>query len=160
MAELAAHVKGAVSMGVPDRLHVVYVETSRSRPMLSKQFSDIGMTHPMIASAMGHAYIASCAGKTRERLINTIRVTQPEEWRRHGATLAGNLKRYQRTGFCTSHGEFLPGFYSVGVPMVVPSLRETYMFNCVLPAAAAGSGKLESEVGPRLMALVHSLQVQ
>ena len=160
MAELAAHVKGAVSMGVRDRLNVVYVETSRSRNLLSHQFSDIGMTHPMIASAMGHAYIASCTGKTRERLINTIRVTQPDEWRQHSAALAGNLKLYQRAGFCSSHGEFLPGFYSVGVPMVVPSLRETYMFNCVMPAAAAGNGKLESEVGPRLVGLVHSLQVQ
>ena len=160
MAELATSVKGAVSMGVRDRLNVVYVETSRARHLLSQQFSDIGMTHPMIASAMGHAYIASCPVKERERLANTIRVTQPDEWRRHGSSLARNLKLYQRTGFCSSHGEFLPGYFSVAVPMVIPSLRESYMFNCVLPAAAATGSKLESEVGPRLVALVRSLHMQ
>jgi len=159
MAELAAHVRGAVSMGVRDRLNVVYVETSRSRNVLSRQFSDIGMTHPMIASAMGHAYIASCTPAVRNGLLNTIRVTMPREWERHGPALAENIERYQQDGFCSSHGEFLPGFFSVGVPMHIAALRETYMFNCVLPSTSAPTGRLESDVGPRLVALVRSLQV-
>ena len=157
MAELATQVKGAVSMGVRDRLNVVYVETSRPRHLLSQQFSDIGMTHPMIASAMGHAYIASLAPTARERLINTIRVTQPLEWQEHGPALADNLKLYQRHGFCTSHGEFLPGFFSLAVPMYIAAQRDTCMFNCVMPAAVAGNGKLEAEIGPRLLALVLTL---
>lgn len=157
MAELAWSVKGAVSMGLPERLHVVYVETSRSRPMLSQQFSDIGMTHPMIASAMGHAYIASRPAKAREQLLNSIRITMPQEWKAHGASLAENIRHYQRKGFCHSHGEFLPGYFSVGVPLQLPTLRETYLFNCVMPAAAVSAAKLEAEVGPRLVALVRSL---
>lgn len=158
MAELAAHVKGAVSMGLPDRLHVVYVETSRSRPMLSQQFSDIGMTHPMIASAMGHAFIASRPAKAREALVNTIRVTMPAQWKEHGAALADNIRHYHRTGFCHSHGEFLPGFFSVGVPLQLPAMRETYLFNCVMPAASVTASRLEGEVGPRLVALARALQ--
>ena len=158
MAELAAQIKGAVSMGLPDRLHVVYVETSRARPMLSQQFSDIGMTHPMIASAMGHAFIASRPAKAREALLNTLRVQMPAEWKEHGGALAANIRQYQRTGFCLSHGEFLPGFYSVGTPLQLPSLRETYLFNCVMPATSVTPAKLESDVGPRLLALVRGLQ--
>jgi DNA-binding IclR family transcriptional regulator len=160
MAELAAHVNGAVSMGVRDRLNVVYVETSRSRNLLSGQLSDIGMTHPMIASAMGHAYIASCSGKVRDALLNTIKVTMPEQWRAFSAALARNIRHYERTGFCVSHGEFLAGFYSVGVPMHAVSARETYMFNCVMPASAVTPTKLETEVGPRLLALVRGIQAQ
>jgi DNA-binding IclR family transcriptional regulator len=157
MAELAAHVRGAVSMGMRDRLNVVYVETSRSRNLLSRQFSDIGMTHPMIASAMGHAYIASRPARERDALIESIRILMPAEWKQHHAALAANVRHYTRTGICVSHGEFLPGFHSVGVPVPVPSLRDTFMFNCVMPGTSAAAGKLETDVGPRLKALVQSL---
>ncbi|MDB5858159.1 MAG: iclR [Ramlibacter sp.] len=158
MAELATYAKGAVSLGLPDRLSVVYVETSRARPVLSQQLSDIGMTHPMIASAMGHAYIASRPVKAREALINTIRVTMPEAWNKHGAALAANIKLYHRTGFCRSQGEFRAGFFSVGVPLQVAPGRETYLFNCVMPAPALTPSRLESDIGPRLVAMVRKLQ--
>lgn len=158
MAELATYAKGAVSMGLPDRLAVVYVETSRSRSMLSQQLSDIGMTHPMIASAMGHAYIASLPAKAREALVNSIKVNTPQDWKAHGGALADNIRSYHRTGFCVSHGEFLPGFFSVGVPLHVPALRETYLFNCVMPAASVPGAKLEADIGPRLVALARSIQ--
>ncbi len=62
-----------------------------------------------------------------------------------------------RTGFCHSHGEFLPGYFSVGVPLQLPSTRETYLFNCVMPAAAVPGSKLEADVGPRLAAMVRQL---
>jgi DNA-binding IclR family transcriptional regulator len=159
MAELADYCRGVVSMGMRDRLNVVYVETSRSRSRLSQQFSDIGMTHPMIASAMGHAYIASCGGKARDALVNTIRVTLPDDWGRYGATLVDNIHHYQKTGFCHSHGEFLPGYFSVGVPIAMASLRETYMFNCVMPDAGLTASQLESDLGPRLVAMVRGLQI-
>jgi DNA-binding IclR family transcriptional regulator len=159
MAELADYCKGVVSMGMRDRLNVVYVETSRSRSRQSQQFSDIGMTHPMIASAMGHAYVASCGGKARDALVNTIRVTMPDGWRQYGAALADNIRHYQKTGFCVSHGEFLPGYFSVGVPMAMASLRETYMFNCVVPDTGPSAGQLESDLGPRLVTMVRGLQM-
>lgn len=159
MTELADYCKGVVSMGMRDRLNVVYVETSRSRSRQSQQFSDIGMTHPMIASAMGHAFVASCSGKARDALVNTIRVTMPEAWRRHGTALADNIRHYQKTGFCHSHGEFRPGYFSVGVPMAIASLRETYMFNCVVPDTGLSADQLESDLGPRLVAMVRGLQL-
>jgi DNA-binding IclR family transcriptional regulator len=158
MLELAAHARGAVSLGLPDRLNVVYVETSRSRAMLARQLSDIGMTHPMVASAMGHAYIASQPTRAREALLNTLRITMPDAWREHGATLAANIRHYHRTGFCRSHGEFLAGFFSVGVPLQVPSLRQVYLFNCVMPASSVSPARLENDIGPRLVAMVKTLQ--
>jgi DNA-binding IclR family transcriptional regulator len=158
MAELAAYAKGAVSLGLPDRLNVVYVETSRARPLLSQQLSDIGMTHPMIASAMGHAYIASRPLKAREALVNTIRVTMPEAWEQHRSGLADNIKLYQRKGFCRSQGEFRAGFFSVGVPLQIGASQETYLFNCVMPAPALTPSRLESDIGPRLVAMVRKLQ--
>jgi DNA-binding IclR family transcriptional regulator len=156
MAELATYVKGAVSLGLPDRLNVVYVETSRARPVLSQQLSDIGMTHPVIASAMGHAYIASLPAKPREALLNTIRITMPDAWSKHRNALADNIKLYHRTGFCRSQGEFRAGFFSVGVPMRVG--RESYLFNCVMPAPGLTLARLESDIGPKLVAMVRKLQ--
>lgn len=158
MAELAAHVKGAVSLGMRERLSVVYVETSRAKSVLSQQFSDIGMAHPLIASAMGHAYIASRPATEREALLNAIRLAMPQEWARHRGDLAANTRLHLRSGFCVSRGEFLPGFHSVAVPLALAG--ETWLFNCVMPVSSAAAGKLESDVGPKLVALARSLALQ
>jgi len=158
MADLALYVHGAVSMGVRDRLDVVYVETSRSRQVLSSQLSDIGMIHPLIASAMGHAYIAACASKARESLINTIQVMQPTQWGCFHTLLEDNIRHYQRTGFCVSHGEFLAGFDSVAVPLKMNSAGDIYMFNCVMPSTEFTAKQLVEHVGPRLVGFVRSLQ--
>jgi DNA-binding IclR family transcriptional regulator len=158
MAELAAHVKGAVSLGMRERLSVVYVETSRAKSVLSQQFSDIGMSHPMIASAMGHAYLASRPPRDREALLNSIRIATPADWSRHKGALAANTRLYLRSGFCISRGEFLKGYCSVAVPLALGN--DTWLFNCVMPDSSPIADKLESDAGPRLAALARSLGLQ
>lgn len=47
MNALAEQIGGSVSMGVRDRLNIVYAETSRSRALTAPQYSDVGLTHPI-----------------------------------------------------------------------------------------------------------------
>ena len=64
MRELADYAGGSVSMGVRDRLNIVYVETSRSSAKPSRQLSDIGLSQPIAATAIPRLHGGVDASRT------------------------------------------------------------------------------------------------
>ena len=59
MKELADYCNGWVSMGVRDRLNMVYVETCRSGNGITT-LPDIGTSVPISQSVIGRAFLAAC----------------------------------------------------------------------------------------------------
>lgn len=159
MNELADLFGCSVSMGVRDRLGIVYVETSRSRAVFAPQFSDIGRWLPLAASSTGHAYLAGCDVVAREGLFNEIRVKTPGMWSEYGKLIERSMKDYARNGFCILHKHQYPGVRAVAVPLVPPVDGERLVFNCVANVAHLRKGTLEDEIAPRLAALVKSLEL-
>ena len=158
MNDLAAELGCSVSMGIRDRLNIVYVETSRGRSLLSPQFSDVGRTTPMVGSSIGGAYLSACSAAEREAIINEFKVKQPDVWERHGEAVARHLQEYKEFGFCTnSEGRHGPDVVAVGVPLRRSVDGELTVFNCVL-TDPTHEMDLVTEVGPRLRAAVHSLE--
>lgn len=158
MNELADLFGCSVSMGVRDRLGIVYVETSRSRAVFAPQFSDIGRWLPLAASSIGHAYLAACDVGTREGIFNEIRVKQPELWKEYQKPVERSMRDFARNGFCVLHKHLDPGLRAVAVPLMVPVDGERLVFNCVANANHLRKEALEQEVAPRLVAMVKSLE--
>lgn len=155
MKALADHAGGSVSMGVRDRLNIVYVETSRGGDStLTLQQSEIGRSHPIAATAIGRAYLAACAPPERDAIINEIRVYTPEIWERHRDKVQQSLGEYERYGFCTSWGDLRREFYAVGVPLRPFGGDEIVAFNCVLQSFVMKPAQIRAEIGPRLAAMV------
>jgi len=159
MDELADYTQGSVSMGIRDRLDFVYIETSRGRSVFSSRMADIGMSHPMIASAIGRAYLCACTPDERSALINEIRIKTPEQWACHGAAVEKSLANFQTLGFCVSYGDLRPETYAVAVPLRRFPNSEIIVLNCVLQAFQVKDGRLETDIGPRLVALARSLDL-
>lgn len=157
MKILADYAGGAVSMGVRDRLDIVYVETSRSNSFMAQQLSDIGRSLPIAATAIGRAYLAACAPPERDALINEIRVYTPEVWERHKEKVRQSLSDYERLGFCMSWGDLRRDFYAVGVPLRPFGSDEIVVFNCVLQPFVMKPAQIRAEIGPRLAAMVRGL---
>lgn len=157
MNELADHVRGSVSMGIRDRLNIVYVETSRSYSAYHSQLSDIGMSHPIAGSAIGRAYLAACDASERTALLNEIRVKTPEDWERYQHNIAQSLEQFDQHGFCVSRGEIRSEIYGVGVPMRRRADGEIIVFNCVVQSFMVKAEMLEQDLGPRLVAMVRAL---
>lgn len=158
MNELADYVRGSVSMGIRDRLNIVYVETSRSYSAYHSQLSDIGMSHPIAGSAIGRAYLAGCDMNERTALLNEIRVKTPEDWERHQHGIEQSLRQFDRHGFCVSRGEVRSEIHGVGVPMRRRTDGEIIVFNCVVQSFMVKPNMLEQDIGPRLVALVRALE--
>lgn len=158
MKELADHSRGWVSLGMRERLNMVYIETLRSREVLNSSKSDVGQTFPILMSAMGRAYLAGLTDQEREAVLNQIKVKTPKVWDSHGGKVQESLEDFRVRGFCMHHGDFNPHVNTVAVPMRRRGEGEVLVFNCAVPIHALARGQLEADLGPRLVAMVSSVE--
>ena len=158
MNELARSMRCSVSMGIRDRLSIVYVETSRAGASGSTQLSDIGLRYPIASTAIGHAFVAGCDLLTRKALLQEIRTRTPAMWSQHGERLRQAQDEFAQKGFCSSFGEQHPDYHAVGVPLGRAVDGELITFNCVAPLHLASRKTIENSFGPRLVAMVEQLR--
>lgn len=157
MHEFADAIQGSVSLGMRDRLDIVYVETARARTVYSSRMAEVGLSHPLIASAMGRAYLCACTPEERESLLNETRVKRPELWAQHRQNLERSVSEFRQRRFCYSYGDLRPDVYAVAVPLRRGANAEILVMNCVLQSYQVRTGDLEQEIGPRLAALAEGL---
>ena len=157
MKELADYCNGSVSMGMRDRLSVVYVESCRSGNGIAT-LPDIGTAVPIAQSVIGRAFIASCTPPEREAVLNQMKVKEPEMHRRYRPQIDKALEDIRGRGFCVSLGEIRREVHAVGVPMRRTVDGEVVAFNCAVPAFMMKKGQLEDDIGPRLVAMVRNIE--
>ena len=157
MKELAEYCSGAVSMGVRDRMKMVYVESSRSGNGIPT-LPDIGTAVPIAQSVMGRAFIASCTPPEREAVLNQMKVKEPEMHRRNRPQIDKAMEDIRARGFCVGLGELLRDVHAVGVPMRRTVDSEMVAFNCTVPTFMLKKGQLEEDIGPRLVAMVRNIE--
>ncbi|MBN9426304.1 MAG: IclR family transcriptional regulator [Burkholderiales bacterium] len=156
MKELADYAGGWVSLGVRERLNMVYIETARSRAT-QQVTPDIGQTFPIVVSAMGRAYLAAVPSREREALINQLQVKTPELWRAHAEHVEQGLQDYIEHGFCVGRGDYHPKTHTVAVPLRRAS-GDVMVFNCAVRVDNLAPGALENDLGPRLAQMVRSIE--
>jgi len=151
MQELAEYSRASVSIGIRDRLSMVYIETIRSSAPIALQRS-IGARLPLATTSMGRAYLAALPESERSFLMDHIRLRDEESWPRIKAGIEQGLLDYAERGFCTSLGEWEKEIVSVGVPFLSPD-GSLMAFNCGGPAYVLTREKLENDIGPKLVSL-------
>jgi DNA-binding IclR family transcriptional regulator len=157
MKELADYCSGSVSMGIRDRLNMVYVESCRNGNGFST-LPDIGTTVPIAQAAVGRAFLAAITPTEREAVLNQIKVKQPESFRKYKPQIDKSLEEIRARGFCVQLGELRREVYGVGVPMRRTVDGEIVAFNCGVPAFTLKKGQLEDDIGPRLVAMVRNIE--
>ena len=157
MRELANHVRGSVSLGMRDRLSVVYLESSRSAMPMSHP-PDVGLSYPVARTAMGRALLAAYSLEERDAVINEIKVKTPADWKTFRTRIEESIKEVHERGFCVSYGDLRGEIHAVAVPMRAMTDGEILVFNCGVSAFALGKGQLTSDIGPRLVSMVRTIE--
>lgn len=157
MKELADYCNGSVSMGIRDRLNMVYVESSRNGNGFSI-LPDIGTSVPIAQAAVGRAFLAALAPAEREAVLNQLKVKLPESFRKYKPQIDKSLEEIRARGFCVALGELRREVYAAGVPMRRTVDGEIIAFNCGVPAFSLKKGQLEDDIGPRLVAMVRTIE--
>jgi DNA-binding IclR family transcriptional regulator len=157
MKELADYCKGSVSMGIRDRLNMVYIETSRNGNAIIT-LPDIGTSVPIAQACIGRAFLAACTPPEREAVLNQMKVKEPELHRKYRPQMDKAIEDIRMRGFCVSYGELRREVHSVGVPMRRTVDGEIVAFNCSVPSFVLKKGQLEEDLGPRLVAMVRNVE--
>lgn len=157
MGELADHIRGSVSLGMRDRLSVVYLESSRSAAPMSHP-PDVGLSYPIARTAMGRALIAASSREGRTALLNEIKVRTPDDWNTFHTRIEDSIQEFHERGFCASYGDLRRDIHAVAVPMRAMSDGEILVFNCGVPAFMLNEGQLTNDIGPRLVSMVRSIE--
>ena len=79
MQELADFSHATVSLGMRDRLSMIYVENCRSQAALTLRL-DVGARIPIALTAMGRAYLAETSGTERNEILERVREYDETKW--------------------------------------------------------------------------------
>ncbi|WP_408331495.1 IclR family transcriptional regulator [Paraburkholderia agricolaris] len=159
MRELADVARGSVSLGIRDRSHMVYVETARGHE--SPAFRpDTGASLPILASAMGRAWLGRAEPAQRALALEQVRTRDPAQWDAYHAGLKGALRTFGKCGLALGEGDFEPEIHAVAVPLRESIDSETFVFNCGVPRVQLTGRMLVDEIAPRLAAMVETVERQ
>jgi DNA-binding IclR family transcriptional regulator len=157
MQELADQSQAMVSLGMRDRLSMIYVENCRSESALTLSL-DVGSRIPLGATAMGRAYLAACSDAERGDLMQRMAARDPDNWPRVEEGILRALDDYRRLGCCTSFGDWQKDVNAIAIPIRPQTGRPVMAINCGGPGFKLSPAFLLDEVRPQLLALGERLQ--
>ena len=157
MQELADSSQAMVSLGIRDRLSMIYVENCRSESALTLSL-DVGSRIPLATTAMGRAYLAVCGDAERQTLMEDIRSLDEKNWPQTRAELDESLAHYLKHGCCSSFGEWQKDVNAIAVAFMPASGRALMVISCGGPGVNLSPQFLMSQVQPQLAELVKQLE--
>ncbi|HXE50744.1 MAG TPA: IclR family transcriptional regulator [Ramlibacter sp.] len=157
MQELADQSHAMVSLGIRDRLSMIYVENCRSEEALTLSL-DVGSRIPLATTAMGRAYLAVCSETERDVLTKRIRERDEAGWPRISEGIERALAENRELGCCTSFGEWQKDVNAIAIAFRPPGGRSIMAINCGGPGFHLSPEFLLDDVRPSLLALGQQLQ--
>ncbi|HEP9113859.1 TPA: IclR family transcriptional regulator [Pseudomonas aeruginosa] len=156
MEEMAGYAKAAVAMAARDRLSMVYLDVVHGEANLTMR-RQVGSHLSLHRSAIGQACLAAMPEDEREFILGHIRKRHPEDWPEVRKGLERAFRDYADYGFCLSLGEWQRDVNAVGVALHHES-HGLLAFNCGGPSFHLKREKLEDDIGPRLLHMVHNIE--
>ncbi|MBG4763557.1 IclR family transcriptional regulator [Pseudomonas aeruginosa] len=154
--ERAGYAKAAVAMAARDRLSMVYLDVVHGEANLTMR-RQVGSHLSLHRSAIGRACLAAMPEDEREFILGHIRKRHPEDWPEVRKGLERAFRDYADYGFCLSLGEWQRDVNAVGVALHHES-HGLLAFNCGGPSFHLKREKLEDDIGPRLLHMVHNIE--
>ncbi|OZI18727.1 IclR family transcriptional regulator [Bordetella genomosp. 9] len=156
MVELARFARGPVSLGVRDRLQVVYVETVEDRDSSGTR-PDIGSTRPLLRTAMGRALMYAHTPQERKLICSCYAQAHPADWERFSPALAAAYEDIARDGFVVVKRDWQPNICGIAVPLRYRANGMPLAMSVTIQIDAADDGYVGQVLGPRIASLVRNL---
>ncbi|WP_228527184.1 IclR family transcriptional regulator [Noviherbaspirillum soli] len=157
MQELADFSHTMVSLGMRDRLSMIYVENCRSQAALTLRL-DVGARIPVASTAMGRAYLAEVSANERNDILERVRDLDELAWPALRDRVMRSVDEYHTLGCCTSFGDWQPDVNAIAVAFRPTENAAPLSINCGGPAFNLSREFLLEEVRPRLIELVAQLR--
>lgn len=156
MQELADFSHATVSLGMRDRLSMIYVENCRSQAALTLRL-DVGARIPIALTAMGRAYLAETSSSERNDILERVRELDETKWPAIRDGVMRSIEEYRTLGCCTSFGDWQPDVNAIAMAFRPSSGANILSINCGGPRFNISPEFLLDEVRPRLRDLIDRL---
>lgn len=160
MAAIARRYEGAVSLGAPDELDMIYIQRSQGSAIIHADLR-IGSRVPMATSGTGWAYLAALPEEERSWYFAEFKSRQANMWERIADPLRAEISGFDSCGYVTNLGHMPPRINSVAVPVRAPDGRVVLSLSSggisdvfspkILPHIAADLKALSKELSPALV---------
>jgi DNA-binding IclR family transcriptional regulator len=157
MLELANFSHAMVSLGMRDRLSMIYVENCRSQAALTLSL-DVGARIPIATTAMGRAYLAEVSTAERDDILERVREIDEIAWPGLRDKVQRSVDEYKELGCCTSFGDWQPDVNAIAIAFRPSEGAAPLSINCGGPAFNLSPEFLLQEVRPRLREIIRQLQ--
>ncbi|MGJ4940193.1 IclR family transcriptional regulator [Bradyrhizobium sp. HKCCYLS1011] len=154
--QLMRETGGAVAIGARDRLSMIYFGQSRNG-VVNVQL-DVGSRIPIATTAMGRAYIWALPDEERIALLRELRDHYGSRWPKMRDGIERSGETVAKYGFAISAGEWQDDVHAVGVALKLNDGTGPYAVNCGAPAFRFTEERLRTDVGPRLVAMVRTIE--
>jgi DNA-binding IclR family transcriptional regulator len=154
--QLMRETGGAVAIGARDRLSMIYFGQSRSGAVNVQL--DVGSRIPIATTAMGRAYIWALPDEERVALLRELREHYGSRWARLREGIERSGESVAKHGFAISAGEWQDDVHAVGVALKLNDGTGPYAFNCGAPSFRFTEERLRTDIGPRLVAMVRTIE--
>jgi DNA-binding IclR family transcriptional regulator len=159
MQQLADFSHATVSLGVRDRLSMIYVENCRSQAALTLRL-DVGARIPIASTAMGRAYLAEIGESERNDILERVREIDEVAWPAMHEKVLRSIEEYRALGCCTSFGEWQADVNAIAIAFRPSENAAPVSINCGGPAFSLSPEFLLNEVKPRLLEIIGRLGKQ
>src|SRR5262249_13553621 len=118
----------------------------------------IGSRIDIATTAMGRAYLLSAPPEERDELLHHIREEAGSRWSKIRAGIERSAQTLAEHGYTISAGEWQENIHSVRVPLRLSDGAGLYAFNCGASSFRFTEERLRSDIGPRLVAMVKTIE--
>jgi DNA-binding IclR family transcriptional regulator len=157
MQELADFSRTSVSLGMRDRLSMIYIENCRSQAALTLRL-DVGARIPIAQTAMGRAYLAETTSSERNDILERVRELDEFKWPAIHDGVMRAMEEYRTIGCCTSFGDWQPDVHAIAVAFRPSNGSQILSINCGGPAFNLPPEYLLNEVRPKMLELMERLR--
>ncbi len=158
MQQLADATGTMVSLGLRDRLSMIYVENCRSSSALTLSL-DVGSRIPLGSTAMGRAWLAAAPEAERELLVEELVAQEGEQGPALRAGIEQALRDVRELGCACSFGDWQPDVHAIAVAVDAGRGMPRMAINCGGPAFQLSPEFLLEQARPRLLDLAGRLRL-
>ena len=158
MVVFSKEYQGAVSLGVPQGIDMLYVARVESGPPLYPGLR-VGSRVGVLGSAVGWAWLAALPKRKRNEFLAQARAQTSEQYSRIYSQLADAISFYDEHGFLVNSGVIHPELNAIGVAIGEESNQPAASISFGGALAKFPVQRLLDEVAPRLLEIASGLSM-
>lgn len=160
LQQLADDEDALVVLASRDGMAMVANEVFQSRRSLFTLRVNVGSRLVLPYSAMGQALLAAMPTDERAVVLRDVAREFRKDWPRIRGLVDAAVEQYARRGFCTTLETLESGINGIAVPIDTPGAPHSFTLGLAGPAFRFPEARLDSEIGPRLLAIRHELETR